>query len=124
MISSSLKDKQSQIIIDNSLLVTAKKFPYLLKRVVCRLFRSLLASPLQMARKKCEDWRFCGVNSRLNCATSPDRHPIPYFQDITQCQIFAKNTKLFFTIGLVKLYYYLVTLLCTIPLKLINKIYI
>ena len=67
-----------------------------------RRFKSNLASPLHMVRKKDGTWRPCGDYRQLNLVTKPDLYPPPHMEDLSTK---LEGMKVFTTIDLRKGYW-------------------
>lgn len=67
-------------------LIAKKEFQNMVKLGICRPPKSPWASPLQLVKKKNQEWMSpCGDYRKLNGVTVADRYPIPHIHDWFFC---------------------------------------
>lgn len=69
-------------LTSDKLAVAWKEFEAMVKDGICRPSKSPWDSPLQLVRKKNQEWRVCGDYRKLNEITIADRYSIPYSHDL------------------------------------------
>lgn len=79
-----------------------KEFQNMVKLGICRPSKSPWASPLQLVKKKNQEWRPCGDYRKLNGVTVADRYPIPHIYDFG---FLLTNKTVFYTLDLTRAYH-------------------